>query len=81
MKVLLEEKFKEMPFGSIEYLIAEEKHKDGSPHLHVYIKLPWKKHIRRPTFFDIKGHHGRYETVRSANKVIGYCCKYLSSSE
>jgi len=35
-----------------KYLIAEEKHKDGFPHIHAYLAVKKKVHIRKADFFD-----------------------------
>ena len=36
-----------------EYVIASEKHEDGSPHLHVYLKLDKTIDIKDPMYWDI----------------------------
>lgn len=64
--------------GAIEkYLIASEKHKDGSDHLHVYLKLEKKKHVRDVNFFDLDNQkfHGNYQSCRNAEAVVKYCKK------
>lgn len=58
-----------------QYVIAREQHKDGTPHLHVYLCLDRKIHIRDPKFFDLEGHHGNYQSCRSAGAVLKYVTK------
>ena len=68
-----------------EFVIAEEKHKDGSPHLHAFIKLD--KRIRfKADRFDLiefgKTYHGNYQIAKSWHAVEQYCKKegdYISS--
>ena len=43
----------------VEYVIAEEKHKDGSPHLHAFIKLAKKIRFAQAAF-DLMEYHGHY---------------------
>lgn len=60
----------------IEYVIAREKHKDGSFHLHAYVK--YKKGVtlkQAPGLFDLIGKSGHYEPVRSCKSVVKYCTK------
>jgi len=62
-----------------EYVIAEEKHADGSPHLHCYLKLATKPNIKDPRVFDVqwdgKPFHPSIEGVRSPAAVTRYCKK------
>lgn len=41
-------------------VVAEEKHQDGTPHVHVFVKYFKKLDVRSPKFFDIGGFHGNY---------------------
>ena len=69
------------PLGLEEFIIAEEKHKDGSPHLHAFLKLKKKKRVKVDTF-DLDGYHGHYEVARSWKAVKEYCVKdenYISN--
>nr|WQA30169.1 MAG: rep protein [Cressdnaviricota sp.] len=68
-----------------EYIVAEEKHKDGTPHLHAYIVLN-KKARFKANRFDIsdlgKTYHGNYQKVKIREKCIDYVVKkgnYISS--
>lgn len=51
-----------LPVGKA--LIAEEKHEDGSPHLHAYLKLTKTVNIKNKNKLDIKDgetvYHGNY---------------------
>ena len=68
-----------------EYVVAEEKHENGDPHLHAFIKL--NKRIRfSKNLFDIiyegKTYHGHYEIAKSWHAVEQYCKKegdYISN--
>lgn len=69
-----------------DYVIATEKHADGTNHLHVYLyRGPGKKfNIRRQDALDLSGHHGNYQSVRSPSAVMKYCQKegnFLSNVE
>lgn len=57
-----------------EYVIASEKHLDGSPHVHAFVKFS-KKVTLSPTKFDIFGHHGNYQVAKSWNAAAKYCKK------
>lgn len=61
-----------------EYVIAEEKHQDGNPHLHAFIKL--NKRVRfKADRFDLnewgKIFHGNYQIAKSWHAVEQYCKK------
>jgi Geminivirus Rep catalytic domain/RNA helicase len=72
-----------------EYVIAQEKHKDGNHHIHAYIRLDGEGVLLKdaPTLFHYvdtdenagNEHHGNVkpvtETTRSLNDVIKYCIK------
>lgn len=57
-----------------EYVICQEEHKDGTTHLHAFIKLP-KKKLFRSDLFDISGYHGNYQPAKSWHAVIAYVKK------
>ena len=71
----------------VDYIIAQEEHKDEGLHLHCWIKCPSKVNIKDQHTLDIVGEdnkvfHGSYEGVRSNIKVLKYCTKdgkYISS--
>lgn len=58
----------------VEYVICEEKHADGSPHLHAFIKLKERVHFRKDRF-DLDEYHGNYQIAKSWKAVIGYVNK------
>lgn len=58
------------------YYISQEKHQDGTPHLHAYIEYSTKKNIKDPKHFDIKGFHPNIQSVKNKKNVISYVCKY-----
>ena len=70
-----------MSFGLDEYVIAEEMHADGEPHLHAFLKL--KKRVRwSATRFDLGDCHGNYQHAKSWRAVQEYCKKdgcYISN--
>ncbi len=70
-----------MPLGLDEYVIAEELHADGSPHLHAFLKL--KRRVRwSATRFDLGDCHGNYQVAKSWRAVQEYCKKegcYISN--
>lgn len=64
----------------IEYIVCVEKHEDGSPHLHAFLRLDRKVNIKNPRLFDLKGedgrvYHTRIEGCRSPKKVKDYVKK------
>ena len=64
-----------------EYVICEEKHEDGSPHLHAFIKLKARVHFKKDRF-DLEEYHGNYQTAKSFRSVIRYVTKdgnYISN--
>jgi len=62
--------------SDIKYaIIASEFHKDGDLHIHVYLQLNNKLHIRQQNFFDLDSFHGNYQTARDSDDVIDYIKK------
>lgn len=58
------------------YIVCEEAHADGTPHLHVYLSFHKRKNVRRHDYFDfIGGQHGSYEVCKSVKKSIAYVTK------
>ena len=57
-----------------EYVICEEDHKDGTPHLHAYIKYK-KKTTWSETKWDLLTYHGQYEGAKSWIAVCIYITK------
>ena len=65
----------------VEYVIAEELHDDGQPHLHAFIKLAKKVRFAQAAF-DLGEYHGHYEPAKSWRAVAAYCKKegnYISN--
>nr|WAE42421.1 MAG: replication associated protein [Cressdnaviricota sp.] len=61
---------------ALDYLIiAQEQHKDGTPHLHALITAKEKAKISNQKFFDIAGFHGNYQTARNTDDVREYVKK------
>lgn len=64
----------------VEYVICQEKHDDGSPHLHAFIKFDRK--VKFSKKFDLLTYHGHYERAKSWRAVIKYVQKdgnYISN--
>lgn len=68
-----------------EYVICEEKHQDGTAHLHAFVKLKRRERFSA-TKFDIedlgKVYHGHYEVAKSWRAVQKYVQKdgeYISN--
>jgi len=58
------------------WIIAQEKHKDGEFHIHAYLKIEKKPHMRNAQrFFDYKGYHPKVEGCRSWKNVVKYVTK------
>lgn len=74
-EVLLKNLDERFPREIKEYVICLEKHQDGNPHLHAYIKFIPKKRIRSNSF-DFEGYHGHYEAAKSWKAVCQYVIKY-----
>ena len=65
----------------VEYVIAEEKHADGEPHLHAFLKLDRRVNFKA-SMFDVAGYHGNYQPAKSWRAVQEYCKKdgnYISN--
>lgn len=78
-------KYLDSKFNIKEYVICEEKHQDGSPHLHAFIKLKGRKRFRGD-LFNLKDcdkeYHGDYQKAKSFRAVVGYVIKgknYISN--
>lgn len=68
-----------------EYVVAEEKHADGSPHVHAFIKLGKRIRFKKDLFdiiYEGKVYHGHYEPAKCWTAVEKYCKKegdYISN--
>jgi len=56
-------------------IVAQEEHKDGTPHLHAYVKYAKPIHTRDCRFFDFKDHHPNIEAPRTPKAVLQYVTK------
>ncbi len=57
-------------------VVAEEKHKDGSPHLHCALSFGVKKNFKFPGWADfLTGKHGDYKVMNGMKKVLTYVTK------
>jgi len=58
-------------------VIVQEQHQDGSPHLHIALRLKKKANFRDPRVFDHVGlKHGNYQGITSVGKTLAYIRKY-----
>ncbi|QCX35041.1 replication-associated protein [Blackfly DNA Virus 11] len=58
------------------YVVCEEQHKDGSPHLHVFLMFLEKQQFYGEYFMDfITQKHGNYKGVNSIRGSINYTIK------
>lgn len=57
-----------------DYIIAQERHKDGCRHIHAFLRYE-KKITYKFDLWDIAGHHGNYQRAKSPTAVIAYCAK------
>lgn len=62
-----------------KYIVAEEKHEDGSNHLHAYIVAKRTYNFKNPRCFDLEWqntiYHGDYQCVKDHNRTKTYCRK------
>lgn len=57
-------------------VVSEEKHQDGSPHLHVLVKFQNQISSSCATFADfLTGSHGNYQSARNISHVWKYVTK------
>lgn len=69
----LEQKWKDDLQG---YIVCEEQHADGTPHLHVFLEFREKKHVRQIDYFDfIGGKHGNYQVAKRVRASVEYVTK------
>lgn len=57
------------------YRIARELHADGTPHIHVVVKLNSQLRTRQQDFFDIEGFHPNIQKPRNLKNVCDYVSK------
>lgn len=67
----------------INYVVAEEEHKDGGVHRHCYLELDIAvSKTVKVDFFNIRTFHPNIQTAKSIERVIGYITKdghYITS--
>jgi len=57
-------------------IIAQELHQDGTPHLHLLVRLAKKTNIRNMSHLDaIAGQHGNYQSAKNLRAVLKYVRK------
>ncbi len=57
-----------------EWVVAQELHKDGTTHLHAYLKYKIKV-LWSPRKWDLNEFHGHYAPCKSPKNVMQYCIK------
>jgi len=58
------------------YIVCEEKHQNGDPHLHVFLLFNKRKNFKQASCFDfIGGQHGNYKVVNSLRGSVEYVTK------
>jgi len=77
-KLILEQLEKKVP-KIIQYIIAEEKHKDGGIHYHIYLEFNTRAELYGANCLDLDfdgiKYHGKYETIRKKDSAIRYIIK------
>ena len=61
--------------GVLYAVCAEEKHEDGSPHLHAYVHLKDQTNFKNPNCLDFNGKHGDYSKAFCPKKSREYVMK------
>jgi len=63
----------------VKYIVAEEKHEDGSDHLHAHIICKRKYNFKSPRCFDLEEngviYHGDYQSIKNHHANQTYCRK------
>ena len=58
------------------YIVCEESHKDGTPHLHLFLQFKEKRSFCKQDCFDfIGGKHGNYQVAKSVRGSVEYVTK------
>lgn len=66
------------PWGSATvtgYIVAQERHQDGHPHIHCLLLLDKRKNITSASWLDLAGFHGNYQSAKNKDYVFDYCSK------
>lgn len=58
-----------------DYYIARERHEDGNPHLHAYLRFQCQFESRDQRCFDVQHFHPNIQVARSEKKSIAYVKK------
>jgi len=61
--------------GIDDYIVAEEKHKDGGTHFHVFLGLSKKCNVTNSRYFDWCGYHPNVSKCKDEYRVMRYCKK------
>lgn len=56
-------------------IVAEEKHEDGTPHLHAIVVFKEQKNITMDAFDFLAEKHGNYQPVKHLAKAVEYVTK------
>lgn len=57
-------------------IVASENHKDGTPHIHIFLEYSTKRDVRNPLYFDhLCGQHGNIGPVKNAGRTLEYITK------
>lgn len=76
LHVAVENLQKTNKFNFEEYIVSCEKHQDGNPHLHAYIRFTKKLSIRRPDFFNFIGNkQPNVQKVKNKDSCVAYVAK------
>lgn len=59
----------------VDYVVAQEAHKDGHSHLHAWILFATKVNLKDNRAFDYLGHHPNIQGVRCNSDVLKYVTK------
>jgi hypothetical protein len=68
------------------FFIVQEKHEDTHNHLHCFLKLNKKAHIKDPTLLDLKIEenplvHGNYQSCKDMDATLKYMSKDIKIEE
>jgi hypothetical protein len=60
-----------------EVCLAYELHKDGTPHIHIFLKYATRRDITNPHAFDwiVPDHHANVQSCRSRKRTLAYITK------
>lgn len=64
-----------------ELVVVEEKHRDGSPHLHVYIRFTSRTYVKHADLDICGGKHGDYKLVNDSIGGKTGWLEYLSKED